>query len=49
MIRINLISYIAGACQRANAQLKEEFRQRDAIKKPSAVENLREQLKRRDV
>ena len=49
MIRISLVSYNAGACQRANAQLKEELRQRDAIKKPSVVKNLNEQLERRDV
>ena len=48
MICISFLSYIAEACQRDNVDLKAELKQRDAVKKPSVVKRLKEQLKCRD-
>ena len=48
MTCISFLSIIAEVCQRDNAELKAELKLRDAVKKPSVVKRLREQLKRRD-
>ena len=48
MTCMSFLSYIAEVCKRDNADLKAELKLRDAVKKPSVVKRLREQLKRRD-